>query len=197
MYALHKLAWCDFNAQEYDQALSKFKQVVTTSEQAENRARAAAAQGGGTQDAIRLKREALNDMVLTYSQLGVVKEAYIYLGKKAGKERAYHLTDKLSQIYHNQGKYQKQIEALRLLLKIDPDYTQAPDFQSKIVAAYSKLTDRDAVRREVEILVNNYGRVGVVPQTPSGQRFGRSRHYAGRESNAGVGDRLPPLRAKI
>ncbi|MBL92187.1 MAG: hypothetical protein CMH56_10325 [Myxococcales bacterium] len=157
MYALYKLAWCDFNAQEYAQALKKFKAVVTASEQAENRAKAAAAQGGGSRDAIRLKREALNDMVLTYSQLGEVKEAYVYLGKKAGKERAYHLTDKLSQIYHNQGKYQKQIEALRLLLKIDPDFPQAPDFQSKIVAAYSKLTDRDAVRREVEILVNNYG----------------------------------------
>jgi TolA-binding protein len=157
MYALYKLAWCDFNAQEYENALKKFKAVVSESEKAENRARAAASRGGGSRDAIRLKRESLNDMVLTYSQLGEVKEAYVYLGKKAGKERSYHLTDKLSQIYANQGKFQKQIETLRLLLKIDPDYPQAPDFQSKIVAAYSKLTDRDAVRREVEILVNNYG----------------------------------------
>ncbi len=145
-YARYKLAWCDYNAQEFGKALEKFKAVVTE----ENKAGDKEAKG------IQLKREALNDMVLTFSHLDATKEAYDYLKKESSKEEAYRLSGKLAAVYKEQGKHALEVDTLRMLINLDPDNTQAPDYQSSIVLAYSNLGDRPAVRKEVTRLVELY-----------------------------------------
>lgn len=152
IYALYKLAWCDFNSQSFDAALKKFKRVIASSEKAEARAK----KTGGSQDAVRLKRESLRDMVRTYAQIGEVESAYKYFKTKTDRDHAFNLTEKLARVYNAQGGSDKEIETYRLLLNLDPDVPQAPDYQSSIVAAYSKLEDRKAVRREVSRLVELY-----------------------------------------
>lgn len=147
-YARYKLAWCDYNAQEFDKALVKFKAVVTE----ENKANP----DGGKKTGVNLKREALNDMVLTYSHLDATKDAYDYLKKEAGVEEAYRLSGKLAAVYRNEGKHALEVDTLRMLINLDPDNTQAPDYQSAIVLAYSNLGDRPAVRKEVTRLVELY-----------------------------------------
>lgn len=149
-YAEYKLAWCDYNRQEYDKALKKFKRVIAGSEKASK------GSGKGKQDAIQLKREALNDMVLTFSQLNEVEPAYAYLKKHSDADEAYRLSTKLAQIYNRDGKFKKEIETYRFLINKDPDNVSAPDFQASIVTAYSKLGDRDAVRKEVRRMVELY-----------------------------------------
>lgn len=145
-YAEYKLAWCDYNAENYDKALTKFKNVVEESEKAAQ----------GDKDGAQLKGEALNDMVLTYSQLNEVDKAYKYFKKKAGGEKSYHLMSKLSGVYESQGKFDNQIKTLRRLINIDPDNASAPDYQARIVSAYSKLGKRDKVRKEITRLVELY-----------------------------------------
>ena len=145
-YARYKLAWCDFNAQEFDKALTKFKAVVAE----ENKARDEDPKG------VQLKREALNDMVLTYANLDATKEAYDYLKKESNAKEAFRLTGKLAAIYKGDGKHALEIDTLRMLINIDPDNPQAPDYQSSIVLAYSQLGDRTAVRKEVTRLVELY-----------------------------------------
>lgn len=151
-YALYKLAWCDYNAQEYKGALAKFKDVIKQSEEA--------GQGKSGDDdkkgAIQLKNEALNDMVLTYAQLDESKDAYEYFKARAGNEKAYNLSNKLAAVYKEQGKSALQIDTLRMLINLDPDHTQCPDYQSSIVQAYEKLGDRASVRKEVTRLVELY-----------------------------------------
>jgi cellulose synthase operon protein C len=144
-YALYKLAWCDYNAQSYKDALAKFKDVIKQSEGA-----------SGEKEAIQLKNEALNDMVLTYAQLDESKEAYDYFKARAGNEKAYNLSNKLAAVYKEQGKSALQIDTLRMLINLDPDHTQCPDYQSSIVQAYEKLGDRQSVRKEVTRLVELY-----------------------------------------
>jgi TolA-binding protein len=141
-FALYKLAWCDYNAQTYEDALNKFKQVIKRSAK--------------DTEGVQLKRESLNDMVLTYAQLDQTKEAYEYLKKEAGAVEAYRLTGKLAAVFKEQGKHALQIDALRLLINIDPDNAQAPDYQSSIVAAYSQMGDRSSVKKEVTRLVELY-----------------------------------------
>lgn len=153
-YAQYKLAWCDYNAQDYQKALDRFKDVIAESEKAGPEERASRGAPGG--DAVRLKREAINDMVLTYSQLDAVDDAYAYLKKKAGKDDAYRLMTKLAKIYAGQGKHKKEIETYRFVLNLDPDNVNAPDYQSSIVAAYSQLGNRNAVRKEVRRMVELY-----------------------------------------
>ncbi len=147
-YARYKLAWCDYNAQEFDKALTKFKAVVAE----ENKANP---KGEGVKG-VNLKREALNDMVLTYSHLDATKEAYDYLKKESNAVEAYRLSGKLAAVYKDQGKHALEVDTLRMLINLDPDNTQAPDFQSSIVLAYSNLGDRAAVRKEVTRLVELY-----------------------------------------
>lgn len=142
-YALYKLAWCDYNAQTYEDALSKFKDVIKRSK-------------GDKEGGVRLGREALNDMVLTFSQLDETRDAYDYIKKEAGGTEAYRLTGKLAAVYKEQGKHALQIDTLRLLINTDPDNTQAPDYQSSIVQAYEKLGDRANVKKEVTRLVELY-----------------------------------------
>ena len=83
----------------------------------------------------RLKEEALNDTVLTFSQLNQVEPAYKYFKAHSDKEKAYRLTTKLAGIYGNQGKQQLEVESYRFLINADPDNVSAPDFQSSIVNA--------------------------------------------------------------
>lgn len=147
-YALYKLAWCDYNAQAYDDALSKFKDVIRRSGKSDGKS--------GDTEKLQLKREALNDMVLTYSQLDQTKDAYEYLKKEAGAQEGYRLTTKLAAVYKEQGKHPLQIETLRLLINLDPDHTSSPDYQSQIVAAYSQMGDRANVKKEVTRLVELY-----------------------------------------
>src|SRR5690606_7607873 len=94
-YAEYKLGWSDYNLQEYDKALAKFKNVIKESERSSKDG-----------DAVRLKEEALNDTVLTFSQLNQVEPAYKYFKAHSDKDKAYRLTTKLAGIYGNQGKQQ-------------------------------------------------------------------------------------------
>ena len=144
LYAQYKLAWCDYNAQDFEGALKRFKDVIETSD------REKAGEG------VRLKRESINDMVLTYSQLEAVDEAFEFLKSKAGGQEAYRLMTKLAKIYKGQGKHRKEIDTYRFVLALNPDDVNAPDYQSSIVAAYSTLSDRDAVRKEVRRMVELY-----------------------------------------
>jgi TolA-binding protein len=149
-YARYKLAWCDYNAQEFSKALDKFKAVVAEENKSKDSSDEGKAKG------VQLKREALNDMVLTYSHLDATKEAYDYLKKEAGQPEAYRLSGKLAAVYKEQGKHALEVDTLRMLINLDPDNAQAPDYQSAVVLAYSNLGDRPAVRKEVTRLVELY-----------------------------------------
>ncbi|MCP4500265.1 MAG: tetratricopeptide repeat protein [Deltaproteobacteria bacterium] len=142
VYARYKLAWCDYNAQEYSKALKKFQYVVTQAEKGNGR--------------VRLKEEALRDMVMSYAQVGEIEKAYKYFKKHAGKEKAFNYTSKLASVYAKDGKYKENIATLRHLINLNPDNAGAPDMQSQIVESYSKLGQRDQVRKEVTRLVELY-----------------------------------------
>jgi len=142
VYARYKLAWCDYNAQEYSAALKKFKYVVQQAEKGKGK--------------VRLKEEALRDMVMSYAQVGEIEKAYKYFKKHAGKEKAFNLTSKLAAVYAKDGKYKENIGTLRHLINVNPDNPAAPDYQSQIVESYSQLGDRNQVRKEVTRLVELY-----------------------------------------
>ena len=71
-FALYKLAWCDYNAGEYQGSIEKFKEVIAYAE-------------GGSKDRIQLKAEALKDIVLAYAQIDAIDSAATYLHEKGGE----------------------------------------------------------------------------------------------------------------
>ncbi|MEM6732928.1 MAG: tetratricopeptide repeat protein, partial [Myxococcota bacterium] len=81
-YALYKLAWCDFNMQEYDKSLDKFNQVI-------DYAKKQRSADMTKRDRIQLYEESLSDMVRVYSHLDAFDGAFEFYEKEVGKKGAY------------------------------------------------------------------------------------------------------------
>ncbi len=88
IYALYKLAWCDFNDGNYDEALRKFQEVAP------------------------MKREALVDMVNIYAVLGQVSEARDYFARIADAETVQILLGKLAETFQKHEKRELQVATI-------------------------------------------------------------------------------------
>ena len=144
-YATYKLAWCDYNIQEYAAGILKLKRVIAHAETAPDT------------NAVRLGSEALNDLARFFSYVGAVGSAFQYFEAKGGSEKALAHTSALARLYHEQGKWQKEIDTYRVLLNAYPLADRAPSLQANIVEAYAQLGQSKAVRAEVARLVDRYG----------------------------------------
>ena len=142
-FALYKLAWCDYNAGEYQGAIDKFKEVIAYAE-------------GGSTDRIQLRNEALKDIVLAYAQIDAIDSASAYLHQKGG-EKAVDYVNKLAATYFESGKFDQAIRVYKMLEAEAPTHVRAPAWQQKVLLAYDKLNKRDKVVQEMKRLVADYG----------------------------------------
>ena len=147
-FAIYKLAWCDYNAQEYNGSIAKFKEVIAYSETQADKA--------GTRDRIQLKNEALKDVVLAYAQIDAIDSAVTYLKEKGGP-KALDYVNKLAATFFDTGKFDQAIRVYRELETEAPAHVRAPAWQQKILLAYDKLNKRDRVVAEMKRLVADYG----------------------------------------
>ena len=144
-YALYKLSWCDYNVQEYAEGIKKLKEVIANSEKSDK-----------DKDALQLKSEALGDLSRFFSYVDETETAFAYFKEKGGEDIAIRYTARLAELFHDQGKWDLEITTYRLLNNKYPMYAKAPAYQSNVVTAYSKLNDKENVRKEVERLVDLY-----------------------------------------
>lgn len=157
-FALYKLAWCDYNLQEYDNALTKFREVIAYAKsQKETKGGAAMAE----RDRIQLTEEALSDMVRVYSNLDAVDEAFNYYTQELGAERAAKYLQRLALLYHDNGKFAVEIQTYEELNARYPYAAEAPQNQTAIMNAYAQVGKNDRVRREVRRLIDLYSPNGV------------------------------------
>ncbi|MEZ0312593.1 MAG: tetratricopeptide repeat protein [Myxococcota bacterium] len=156
-YAMYKLAWCDFNLQDYPAALAKFRAVVAYAK--EQRA------GGegelGEHDRLQLLDEALNDMVRVYSHMDSFEDAFAYYQGELPPAKARGYLRKLAKRYDEEGKHLLEIKACSRLINEDPDAVDAPQLQVGIVSAYAQMGRNDDVRREVRRLIDVYSPGGT------------------------------------
>jgi tetratricopeptide (TPR) repeat protein len=147
-FALYKLAWCDYNLGEYDKGIEKFKQVVKMAENVQT------AEGEGNK--IQLKREALQDLVLAFSQVDALEDAENYYMSQVGESGTLEYMRKLAHTYEKQGKSEMVVKSFMHLLNQYPNDPECPSFHNSIVMAYRKMNNRDAVKREVSRLIEQY-----------------------------------------
>ncbi len=143
-YALYKLAWCDFNIQEYGAGIEKLKKVIVTSDQ--NKA----------QKSVQLKGEALNDLALFFAHTEEVDGAYRYYRSKISDEETHKQMAKLAKIYNGQGKHNFEVAVYKLLIEKEPYAEKAPSHQSAIVRAFASLNQKDLVRENILRLIEQY-----------------------------------------
>jgi hypothetical protein len=100
-YALYKLAWCDYNYQEYASGIKKLKSVIDKSDQASD------------QKSVQLRSEALKDLALFFSHVDEVDGAFAYFKQKGGEDIAIRYTESLGMLLGEQGKWDLKIDAFR------------------------------------------------------------------------------------
>lgn len=172
-YALYKLAWCDYNVQAYPAGIRKLKEVISRSEEPEDRSEDKR-EDKSDRKRIQLKTEALGDLARFFSYVDETDSAFAYFMAKAGDDLAIQYTSRLGALYDAQGKWPLEIKTYRLLIARYPMHERSPYLQALIVDAYSKMGRKGSVRREVERLVDLYR-----PKTPW-YRAQRDRGESGR-----------------
>ncbi len=142
-YALYKLAWCDYNAGQFENALKKLQSVVDF------------AQTHG-REMVDLKNEALGDMTSAYVRLGRSDEAIEYFQRMAAAKLQRKLIVRLAAQLADAGQFDKGISVYRHLIARAPNEADAPEHQQAIVRCYEGLRDRAHVKSEVRRLVDLY-----------------------------------------
>lgn len=174
-YALYKLAWCDYNIQEYQDGIKKLKDVIDRSDKATK----------SNDPVVQLKGEALGDLARFFSYVDEVDTAFDYFRAKGGEDLAVRYTTRLGSLFDEQGKWPLAIKTYRMLNDRYPMNPKAPELQSLIVKAYSRLNKKDSVRKEVERLVDMYrpGTPWYAEQKKKGDKAALEYAYDLTESN--------------
>ena len=136
--------------QDYQGSIKKLKEVIEYTEKQ-------AGQAEGKKDRIQLKSEALNDLVLPYTQVEASDEAISYFEANTTKKKAHKLIQKLAASTLDAGKHETSIKIYHYLITADPNDVDAPSYQNAIVHAYENERRRDMVGKEMKILVDSYG----------------------------------------
>jgi TolA-binding protein len=150
-FALYKLAWCDFNAGAYEEAIHKFQKVVAHQEEAIK-----GGPHGERKDKVQLKNEALSDMILSWSQLNAVEQARDYYAQHASQKKTHSLMARLANVYFDGGKWDPAVKCYRMIIEENAADPEAPAYQANIVKAYEGQRMRDKVRVELKKLVETY-----------------------------------------
>lgn len=141
-YALYKLAWCDYNAGAFDQALAKLHQVVDFA--------------GTRKEMVDLRNEALKDLVVVYTRLDQADAGRAYFEAHAPPEKQAHLIARLADGVAEAGHYDEAIKTYRTLIARAPMGPSAPDYQQAIVHAFEGLRQRGEVKKEIQRLAQLY-----------------------------------------
>ncbi len=148
-FALYKLAWCDYNIGEYEQALKKFRTVVTYS-------RGQQSKQMNQRDRVQLIEEALSDMVRAYSHLDALDDAFEYYQKQVGQAKSYGYLRSLAKLYDAEGKYALVVRTYERLNADYPYNAAAAENQAAIMHAYAQADRKGEVRKAVRRLVKLY-----------------------------------------
>jgi tetratricopeptide (TPR) repeat protein len=150
-FALYKLAWCDYNAGNYEMALEKFRKVVTYQEEGIN-----TGPKGDKKDKVQLKNEAMNDMILSFVALNQVDDAQKYYLQHASRKKAHRLMAKLGNTYFDSGKWDPSVRTYKIIIEDDANDPENPSYQANVVKAYEGQRLRQNVREELKRLVDTY-----------------------------------------
>lgn len=140
--ALYKISWCYYNKSNVSGALKVMQKVVKISKDKQNE--------------INLRREALKDLILFYSDLGLIEPARKYFVSIGEPEYARLVIEKLANIYFEKSEYNKAVNALQKLISLDPYHPDAPRHHSKIIESYEKSEQLQRAMREMQIFMPRY-----------------------------------------
>ncbi|GDX81614.1 hypothetical protein LBMAG42_34250 [Deltaproteobacteria bacterium] len=137
-FARYKLAWVWYNLGEFDQATVAMKTVVSESVGEGNR--------------IKLREEALHDLVRFFADQGDLDAAWDYFQGIGEPALFTDCVERLAAIYAEQGKFDAAVVTLRRLIVHAPVAASAPAHQAEIVHLMVKMGRAEDAWLELERL---------------------------------------------
>ncbi len=142
-YALYKQGWCYYNLHEWEKAMDMFKQVVYLADMEE----------GTTGKRIEIRKEALKDFTLTYSQSEGSATRAPRVFKALAPKEAHKLLVSLAGMYFGSGQDQKALLLYTYLIKNSGCSADVPFFQGRVVDCASRLGNKRYTIKQVRKLV--------------------------------------------
>jgi len=137
-YAVYKLGWAFFNStpkndkeakRNIQKSITSFKLVIRLSDKDEQT----------RSGRLHLKEEALNDLIVVWSETEDTNQAWAYFKTIGEKDSFYKLLAKLGSIYSDQGRNGKAIAVYNRLVSEDPNGEENPETYEKIVQLHDKM----------------------------------------------------------
>ena len=143
-YALYKLAWCQYNLAEgmddYELAVQMlFDSIVAT-------------EGGVDSSRVRMRRDALRDMTLFYSEVYPADLALEFFDEIAPEE-SFDLVFRLARIYGDRGLYDESNTLYRTLIALNSESFDVVEYQREIVRNTRPMANDVEIVRELRRLV--------------------------------------------
>ena len=145
--ALFKTAWCYWKLGDTNKSALRFKDVLDLAKK----------KAGRSEDqqkrAEELQGEALDYLVelFTEDDTKTARDAFEFLAQIGGKQYSRKVLKQLADTVFDQTRYERAVEAYRLLIELDPNASDAPDYAGKIVEGYQLLGDiKTAVERDAQ-----------------------------------------------
>jgi cellulose synthase operon protein C len=151
--ALFKTAWCYWKLGDTTKSALRFKDVLDLAKK----------KGGRTEAeqkrAAELQGQALDYLVelFTEDDTKSAHDAFEFLSQIGGKAYSRKVLKRLADTVFDQTRYERAVEAYRLLIELDKNDAEAPDHHARIVESYQLLGDVKTAVAEMRKLANNYG----------------------------------------
>ncbi len=135
--ALFKTAWCYWKLGDTTKSALRFKDVLDLAKK----------KAGRTEEqqkrAAELQGQALDYLVelFTEDDTKSAHDAFEFLAQIGGKQYSRKVLKQLADTVFDQTRYERAVEAYRLLIELDPNSGEAPDYHGKIVESYQLLGD--------------------------------------------------------
>ncbi|MBI4822528.1 MAG: tetratricopeptide repeat protein [Deltaproteobacteria bacterium] len=133
-YALYKLAWCDFNANEYDEGIVKLTRLAKSG------------------DAV-MKSEVEDDLPLFFARAERVEEALAHFSGLA-PDLFVRGMSKTAAALDEQGKWALAVEARRRVLSALPGHSSVPETRVALMASLSAMESDEQIVAEAPALLN-------------------------------------------
>ncbi|HVR64896.1 MAG TPA: tetratricopeptide repeat protein [Polyangia bacterium] len=151
--ALFKTAWCYWKLGDTVKSAQRFKDVLDLGK------KKAGASDQEQKRAAELQGQALDYLVelFTEDDSRTAQDAFEFLAQIGGKEYSQKVLRQLADTVFDQTRYERAIEAYRLLITLDPNSADDPDFHRRIVESYQLLGDAKGAVVEMRKLADAYG----------------------------------------
>ncbi len=144
-FALFKSAWCLFRIGEVGKAIAYLEKLVR---QRPSRKEV---------DKLRLKQEALNDIVLFFGEGGDYKRAIPFFESLVGAQQSFSYLERLAYYYSDKGAREGARFLFKRLIAMKPRAEKTFDYQYQIVLNYAYASKSRVFRDELYTLVKNFG----------------------------------------